>query len=289
WVISKFQEQKRIQEEIEKSNKELVESYRTYRNAEQSLEDLINKHDELRKKVASGEIKEGTEAYNKYLQVNQELADALPTMVEYIDTKGVAHLRTADAMRKELEVAEELSRQYAEDADKDFSQNVKDRLEDLDEVFDKLKDIHKKIKEAEESIESGRESVTHFGRKYTWDADIEKLEGQIRDLTQQATGYHRQMQEVMNDTMSMITDSAIASLEASAHLQQMTESLIAYVEKFSQRYSEVLQYYIDALKDPEIFNNKEMPENLIKGFQDVAEHAKEESVKIGEAIHDLMS
>src|SRR5690606_14654583 len=142
WVISKFQEQKRIQEEIEKSNKELVESYRTYRNAEQSLEDLINKHDELRKKVASGEIKEGTEAYNEYLQVNQELADALPTMVEYIDTKGVAHLRTADAMRKELEVAEELSRQYAEDADKDFSQNVKDRLEDLDEVFDKLKDIH---------------------------------------------------------------------------------------------------------------------------------------------------
>src|SRR5690606_18261171 len=111
WVISKFQEQKRIQEEIEKSNKELVESYRTYRNAEQSLEDLINKHDELRKKVASGEIKEGTEAYNEYLQVNQELADALPTMVEYIDTKGVAHLRTADAMRKELEVAEELSRQ----------------------------------------------------------------------------------------------------------------------------------------------------------------------------------
>lgn len=289
WVISKFQEQKRIQEEIEKSNKELVESYRTYRNAEQSLEDLINKHDELRKKIASGEIKEGTEAYNEYLQVNQELADALPTMVEYIDTKGVAHLRTADAMRKELEVAEELSRQYAEDADKDFSQNVKDRLEDLDETFDKLKDIHKKIKEAEESIESGRESAKWFGIEYTWDADFEKLESKIRDLEQQTKGYHRQMQAVMNDTMSMIADSTIASLEASGHFQQMTDSQIAYVEKFSQKYSEALQYYIDALKDPEIFNNKEMRENLIKGFQDVAEHAKEESVKIGEAIHDLMS
>src|SRR5690606_23217096 len=110
----------------------------------------VAKHEELQDAVNRGDIQEGTEAYNEYLQVNQELADKMPNMVEYVDSKGRAHLRESEALRENAKYARELSEEYARLTLVDFEENTKGRIDSIKDLNDSIKDLNKEIRKMED-------------------------------------------------------------------------------------------------------------------------------------------
>lgn len=285
WIVGKFNEQREAQKELEESNRTLAESYSNYARAEETLEDLINKHDELKKAVNSGEIKEGTDAYNEYLQVNQELADALPTMVEYVDAKGVAHLKSAEAMRDEVDVAKELANSYRDDALAEFPSKLEGHAKSIGEVTDGIIDLNKEIQDIQQKINDGTEMWVdpYTGQVFEFEVNTEQAEADLRNLERQLQNSRQEMQGYLEDTLVLINETATASLDASGHLQNMSDAQVNALETFVRSKEEVLNQFLDAIaqSDDEVFI-----ENTLESYKAYADTFKDQAEEMGQAISE---
>jgi TP901 family phage tail tape measure protein len=223
-LIGHFQKQKKIAEETEKANKSLVDSYR---NTEGGLEALINRHIELQDKVNTGAIKEGTDAYNEYLEVNQKISKAMPTMVKYVDSKGVAHMQTADAMKQELEIAKQLSEENAKLKQETFDENVAKRIKNIQKLGKEIAKLAKEQKKLEE--QDGKEQSQYMGHGYThtYTADNGK---EIQQTKIEALMAYREIQKEVQRLNLEVRDTVLASLEASGHLKNMSDTQRSTVE-----------------------------------------------------------
>jgi TP901 family phage tail tape measure protein len=223
-LVSWASKQKKIKEETEKATKKLIDSYR---NTEGGLDNLIDKHVELQKAVDNGSIKEGSEAYNEYLEVNQKIAKQMPTMVKYVDSKGVAHMKTADAMRKEYDIAQKLSKEEAKLANLDFTKKLAERAKKIGDFTKEISKLTEKQSKLEE--ENGKQKSTYmgYGETVTYKADNGK---QIQQTKIEALLAYQEVQDQVQKLTGEIKNNVLASLEAQGQLKNLSDTQKGMVE-----------------------------------------------------------
>lgn len=132
-LISTISKARKEQKELEKEARQLS---KTYESHEEEINELVKTYEDLSKKVEQGLITEDSE---KYLKVQQDLYDLLPSVAERIDENGQAHLRSAEAIKEELGYLKELSDLQATEFISGFSDAVKDVEKEISNMEKRMK------------------------------------------------------------------------------------------------------------------------------------------------------
>jgi hypothetical protein len=157
-VVSHFVGLRREQEEIEKRNRELTNSWIEQRDR---IDELLPKFNELTKIRDSDGL--NVQLEQEYLDVQNQLADILPSLVKSIDEKGNAHLITGKALEREIELLKEreaLRRdERIENSQTAFGDTIK-RINDLNEQIlskekrlESMEDFNRIIEETGKQVE----------------------------------------------------------------------------------------------------------------------------------------
>ena len=135
WVTNKISEHKKEQEKIKNEAKNLADTYNLHKDR---IHQLVDSYDKLSNQVSKGEISKDDK---EYLTVQQELYELLPHLAERVDEKGQAHLRSADAVKKEIEYLKELSQLENQKFIDNFIDNIQDINEKISETEQKIRNI----------------------------------------------------------------------------------------------------------------------------------------------------
>lgn len=229
-LVSMFQDAKQKAEELEETNKKLVSSYREL-GREDGVNQLIDKYDRL-----SSKSRLTAEEQEELQRATADLANQFPTMVEYIDAQGNAHLKTVDAMREQVGVAKELSKAQADIASAKFSQNIQDQAkayQDVQKELDKIMDKAEKLRKEDGTFFSG---IGRDGRGAgIRDNTLKMAETEMERILKQA-----ELREIVQDTIVTIKEASLAWLEQEGMLSNLGDAQQKVVENFISLNHEML-------------------------------------------------
>jgi TP901 family phage tail tape measure protein len=236
-LIGWFDKQKRMNEKVEKSNKQLIDSYR---NTEGGLESLINKQAELQAKVNNGSIKEGTDAYNEYVAVTNQLAEKMPTIVKYIDQSGLAHLKEADAIKEQLGFAKELSDLKNKQTVASYEASIKKQTDAYEKQTKKIKELNKELKILQQE-DGKKKKVWDTDSKSFIEKDIDNMK-KIQKTNMEIIQSEQKKAEYVQKTMTTIQNTTMAYLESDQKLKNLTDAGKTVIEDMVQANEELLRY-----------------------------------------------
>lgn len=237
FFVGKLEEQREIQRKVKESNDKLVDSYR---NTEGGLDSLVDKYNTLNGRVQRGLIQEGTDEYEEYLEINNELADRMPNMVKFVDEKGQAHLREASALKDNVKYAEELSEAYANLTLEQYEQDVKELYDNIENSVSKIDELYNTIDRLKE-MDGQTETINVTGsygytQEVTWDTG----EG-VQKRTIEAIVAQQELESLLQDSADLARSVTLSSLEASGHLGQMSANSVNAVETLISSNSGILR------------------------------------------------
>lgn len=176
---------KKEAEEFKKTQQTLVEAVTTHKD---NLNELISKYEEY-----STQLENGTKLDNnqeqEYLDIQQKIAELLPTAVKLIDSKGQAHLKNAQSIKEELRYAQQL-------ADLEESKKITSAKDDINDLINQRRLIETQIRNAQWELEHGRT----IGRNSQKLSDIE-----LKSLEIQLLGLQRRLADINNESSDLVT------------------------------------------------------------------------------------
>lgn len=191
YVTKKITDHKQQQEEMNRK----LEDYKQ-KNIEavsvnrEQVEELIEQYKKL--SVESQKDNWNTQKEEEYLQIQQKLGELFPSTIAYIDSKGKSHLKTVDAIEKEIEANEKLMK-----AEND--QYVRDAKGRYQEKIDDIEKLRKEYNAYQEDLNS-----------YNNQKKQEEMFPNIKNGIENLDGYISDAETKMTIIESMIANSATA-------------------------------------------------------------------------------
>ncbi|MGG0667644.1 peptidoglycan DD-metalloendopeptidase family protein [Lederbergia citrisecunda] len=139
-VTEHIKAQKELRETVESSIDKGIEAVST--NKEQ-VEKLITSYKFLSKEKESGEW--NVENEEKYLSVQQELSELFPTLIQYVDEKGRAHLKSSEEIDNEVASMENLLNLKRQEALENAKDTYQDRIKPLQKYQAEVERIEKEL------------------------------------------------------------------------------------------------------------------------------------------------
>ncbi|PAD85016.1 hypothetical protein CHH57_01515 [Niallia circulans] len=193
-ITNHFAEAKQKQQEYEQIQNTTVESLTANK---QATDELLKKYQELTEAKHSGNFNSDKE--KEYLQVSQQLAGLLPSLVDHYDSQGNAVLKVGDALKQEIEYTKELVRQKKELQQLEAQDNIQSALKSADKIDNKI-DKKNRVLDHKAGVS---------GIKYS-DADKKKIEIEITELKRQYNEQQMKLREELQKTVdSYFTDITI--------------------------------------------------------------------------------
>lgn len=223
-LISHFGKLKESQRELEAINKAIINSIS---NQTEAIDNLLSRYEKL-----SGINNRTVEQDQEYLQISNELASLLPNLVQHIDDKGQAHLKSADAIKEELEYARELMELERRDRVQNSIDVFKDQVEDVKEAtkeLDKLKRRMVEIEEIQADLDSGQ--IINLEDLDKLD-DVYKIEALIKSKEQEIARFARGMRDNIASLTSDIL--SLAEVDVSSNVVNQISIFSASLENVSR-------------------------------------------------------
>lgn len=185
WAIGKVTEKivdyNEHQRQIKQETEQLTNTYKTN---EDKIQSLADKYEKL-----SNEVNKGLRPDNdkEYLQVQQELANLIPTLVDHYDSKQRAHLKNAEAVRQEIASLKELANLENVKFMDNFSNNI-------DKVKSKIDDLQKQINNIKNPPMTAIDWKAGIPKELTTEdkIDIAIKQREINAQIEQAIGLYKQ-------------------------------------------------------------------------------------------------
>lgn len=303
-LINKYQEAKAEAKKVKDTQDAMVESYRTSGDSLTKMADqydvLYKKYGEFNSAVASGKIDPdiNTEDYELYSSITDELASKLPTVIKYTDAQGVAHLKTGEAVKKQLEYAKQLSVAQAELELQEIGDKMAEGAEKATEAYKDLLDVRKELADLEankgkaaDTLENDDSNFFVKAKKYylgEYDGasfmETAMGLGKIKDAQAELAvseeqfavkkqGYlikeieaRNKVQSSIADQLTIVKDYSTAYMEANGHVENLGSTSQAVVQNFAQMNSG----YLDAVVDMDL-NAEDMGKQLEERSSNLAQ------------------
>jgi len=289
-LINGFEKAKRAQEKIKKANDQLIDSYR---NTAGGLEALIAKQEKLQFRVDSGAIKEGTDAYNEYVGITNQLAEKMPTIVKYIDQSGLAHLRETDAISKQFDIAKKLSELKALETQDKFVESLDKRIKKIQEEVKESENLLKVQKQLEEA--DGKKGTQFVKKGKGRNVTFEEEEVKSVDNTDKIQANNmsiilsqQSMASEAQKTMKLIQDTTLAYMESDKQLINMTDTGKKMIETTVQQNENLLMYSDKAgknlIKDEAVM--KQRAEALLETSKAIGEVVSQTYTDLAKGVED---
>ena len=235
-LISIYQERQLEQEELEKLNKKMID---TYRASGDEMRDTIDIYDELSQKT-----KLTTEEQQELDRVTKELAEGIPTTVKYIDAQGKAHMKTTEEIEKEVLAVAKLSQEQAKLDMLNFEKKNKDRAKTYAEItgeISKLADEYERLGKAsaagaENPKINGAPNFMYRASNPIENAEEKQQQNAVKQMMKQA-----ELTEFIQKTNIAIQEQALAYFEAEGQLSKLGDTQQSTVEKMISSNEELLR------------------------------------------------
>ncbi|SDX95944.1 phage tail tape measure protein [Thermoactinomyces sp. DSM 45892] len=232
-LASHFAEQKQKAEELKKLNDQMVQSYRQHADG---MQGLISRYETL-----SNKQNKTAEEQKEFNRIQKELATSIPTVVQYVDANGKAHLKNTEAIRKEIDAVAKLSQEQARLTDLNFAENVKKQAEAYQDVIDKISDLQSKKKDLEQS--NGKLDIS-AGTRANYGITDNLLQDNSKAIQKSKVEImmaEAEKTEAIKKTIKVIQEQTLTHLEAGGKLSSLGDAQQAVIEKFIQSNEGILR------------------------------------------------
>ncbi|UGO51069.1 tail length tape measure protein [Bacillus phage vB_BanS_Nate] len=272
YLIGKWQEAKREQEELDKQVNQMVDGYR--KNAH-GMDDLIAKYEKLSMAFENKQLEKGSEQYKEFMEIQSKLASIMPGMVDHIDAEGQAWMRSSDELREQLELTKQLSKAKAEETNLKYEQNIQKQIDSLE----KLRKKKKEIEQEEEDNEKFKDRPTASQSR------DERLSAYAEKVTQTKIKEAQLNQQILQSQQKItqeLTNQARAGLEVDGTLARMSDSAQKVMDNFMKTNSDLIGNAIRAdATDAEL---QKIFDKLTKSGQEVGRVFADNFSKMTEGI-----
>ena len=189
-LISKITEYNEKQRQIKKEAEQLANTYTTN---EDKIQSLADQYERLSNEVQKGLRPKDDE---EYLKVQQELYNLIPTVASYVDQKGQAHLRSAEAVRKEIDSIKELSKLESNKFIDNFSNNI-------DKIKNKIDNLQNQINNIKNPVFDGGFTIPNYQPTSEEQIEIAIKQREINAAIEQAIGLYKQYADAYADTLGV--------------------------------------------------------------------------------------
>jgi murein DD-endopeptidase MepM/ murein hydrolase activator NlpD len=191
-VTEKIVEYNEHQKRIKQESQQLANTYATN---EEKIQSLADQYERLSNEVQKGLRPKDDE---EYLKVQQELYNLIPTVASYVDQKGQAHLRSAEAVRQEIASIRELAKLQSQNFIDNFDKKV-------DKVKTKIEDLRNQINNIKNPPMNAVAWKAGVPDELTTEdkIDIAIKQREINAQIQQAIGLYKQYAEAYADTLGV--------------------------------------------------------------------------------------
>lgn len=231
-VTQKMMENKQAADELRQELDELDKSReKAVTENKDEVEGLLEEFYSMKNSRPSNGF-EDNDKENEYLQIQNELADLFPSIVEHVDSKGQAHLKAKDAIEEEIEASNELAKT-----------NRELRVE---KAKDKFKDINNEIKDMEKQIKL-IEGYTSQAEAWDNQPKISKVIGAPMDWIQEKTlmgGFSHKDIADSGDTMVRLEE-----LKIEEQARQMREAVASIFDDMTFDIQEKSPEITEGIRD----------------------------------------
>lgn len=201
-------EQNKIKENNDKSINSL-------RNNSEHVEELINKYTKL-----SSVTKLTKEKEEELLQVQNELAQLIPSFISFTDEKGQSHLKSAEAIELEVQKLKELMDLEDIRNERNFENDSKSFFDDIFKSKQEIKRDQRKLSNWD-SISWGRKNSIKYK-----DGDIELQEKIIKNEYKIAEAYEEATAKLIDSNNKMLAKKGI--------VEKLTKEDQKYIEEIAK-------------------------------------------------------
>lgn len=253
---------------LEEQNQRMV---RTWTTQNEKIEELISTYEQLSKLKDEGSL--SLEDEQEYLSVQNELAEMLPNLVDNIDAKGQAHLKSTKAIKEELVYLEKLTNLEKQRQVATFTGDISS--------------IEKDIKEKEKEIqERNRSGYVKGSEKYEINESAKfRLMKEIADLEKELTYKMTEYASNQIDLSSIKLDDSFNSalVESIKNLDRTGKSVVDVKNEINN-----LIDVFDKLSKTQTIRQDEKNElESNKLEKEISELEKVISQKISENLNDV--
>ncbi|WP_373870193.1 phage tail tape measure protein [Bacillus sonorensis] len=213
-LISAYSEAKQKQEEFEQNQQKNIDALTKNKN---TTEELIKKYKKLDETKRKGGLT--TDQEQEYLNVQTQLADVLPALVQRIDQNGQAHLVSASRVDKEREAVERLIEAKKEEQRTKAPETAQQSIDEIKDKKRQIQDIESEIEELKHGVQNAFFSADPT--KNDNDSIIAEKKVEIRSLEQQVSNSSFKMKD---DIMSVV--SAFNNVDISNTLSNYVKNLV---------------------------------------------------------------
>lgn len=232
-LVSHMADQQRKTEELNKLNAKMVTSYRQHADGMQSL---IARYEQLNNKQNKSKQEQ-----SEFISLQKELASSIPTVVEYVDSNGKAHLKNVDAIKKEIQAVAQLSREQAKLTSLKYTDNINKQVEAYKVVTDKINDLKEKQKDLEKDRSGIQFNQSTFGKDVVNEGMMKENTRAIQQSKIEVMMAEADKTKAIQSTIKVIHQQVLAQLESQGKLSSLGDAQKAVIENFVQQNEQVLR------------------------------------------------
>jgi TP901 family phage tail tape measure protein len=208
-----------VMAENQQQMSEMTAAYQKHRN---EVDSLLKSYQQLDNATKGGTVFADDKQQQEYYDTMQKIANILPNVVEYTDENGRAHIRSAQAIKEEIDQQQKLMQLKAQDTVANFKIDYKNTL-------DHLKSLKEQVEQLNQQISSGTTiSVTSVVASETGRGDIRKLtERELYDLRNRRYQLTQELDATNQEVRQKMLDfaNALAS-QSGVQLNEQSQGLL---------------------------------------------------------------
>ncbi|MBN3527700.1 hypothetical protein [Paenibacillus apiarius] len=202
-LYNKYEEEKQKQIELEKQTRQTTKLWTAHKD---EILELVNTYNSLQAVTNNGQVFANYEQEQSYLTVIERLSTLMPGLVASIDDKGQKHLKNTDAIEREIEGTEKLSKaqlQLNVNSAKDRYRNIIDEISSFNDEIDSIRSQQgsfnsQKIKLLADSS-NNKELYTEIQRQINVESN--QLEVQSVDIQNKIANRYSQLRDEIASTI----------------------------------------------------------------------------------------
>ena len=231
-LVSRMQKKKQIAEELENTNKQLVDSYNSLGKTD-GITKLINQYEYLQDKKDKGTL--NNQELEEYNRLTTQLANSMPTFVDRIDAQGNAHLKTAKQMKEQLKVTEELAEANRNLTLAKFAEDIKTGAEEFQR-------LQSELEEMERNIAGWKNSHGQYVIQGHWEPTKELIDNSVRIQEEEIKKILKQaeLNELIQSQVGIIQRVSLVWLEQEGIIGNVGDAQQKAIENFIAYNSEIL-------------------------------------------------
>jgi TP901 family phage tail tape measure protein len=255
-LIGSYSDAKQEQEDFEASQQKGVDSLA---NNRQEIEKLIAQYEQMSRAKKTLGDNWSSEQETKYLQVQQQLSDLYPQLIDHIDGAGNAHLKTKTKIEKEIEATDKLI-----EAKKKLTKAT--AKSDFDKQLSKMDDLQNKAKDKSDPIKN--EHYDKFGLlpkiKNPFDViDKEKIAQNKYEVESLQNQWANAAQKINSKVLEV--SNAYSKLKIGSNIQKSVDDFVSSLDLSKIKSPEKLDKYAQTIA--------ELSDKMQKAFQNGDEKA----------------